>query len=145
MQNILNLKYKTEGQARMEFGAAMAALREEEDKLQALYDRRARYFEEGRQMRNADSLPVRDIMQNDTFMDRMDEMIEDQKLEIQKAEAVVEEKRQVLTIEMQERKMHERLREKAFEQYLEDEKRAEAVESDQRSSFVYGERIRGEA
>ena len=37
--------------------------------------------------------------------------------------------------------MQERLREKAFEEFLEEEKKAEFKEMDQRTSFTYGQRI----
>ena len=138
MQSILDLKYKTEGQAKTEFGLARRALIEEEDKLAELYARKERYFEEGRKMRESDALPVMEIMQNDSFMERMDELIEAQKLAVKRAEDFVEEKRVILTNEMQERQMQERLRERAFEQFIADEKAAEYKEIDERSSFVYG-------
>ena len=138
MQSILDLKYKTEGQAKTEFGLARRALIDEEEKLAALYARKERYFEEGRKMRESDALPVMEIMQNDSFMERMDELIEEQKLAVKRAEDFVEEKRLILTNEMQERQMQERLRERAFEQFIADEKAAEYKEIDERSSFVYG-------
>ena len=89
-------------------------------------------------MRESDALPVMEIMQNDSFMERMDELIEAQKLAVKRAEDFVEEKRVILTNEMQERQMQERLRERAFEQFIADEKAAEYKEIDERSSFVYG-------
>ena len=140
MQSILDLKYKTEGQAKTEFGIAQRALNEEIEKLNGLYARKEAYFQAGRDMREAKSLPVREIMVNDAFMERMDEMIEQQIKAVQYAEDVVEEKRAILTREVQERKMQERLRERAYEQYLADEKAAEFKENDERSAFVYGQR-----
>ena len=138
MQSILDLKLKTEGQAKTEFGLARRALIEEEEKLAALYARREKVLEESRRMREEEALPVRDIMETDRFIERLDDMITEQKLAIIRAEDVVEEKRRLLEIEMQERKMQERLREKAFEQFLRDERIAEYKEIDERSSFVYG-------
>ena len=138
MQSILDLKLKTEGQAKTEFGLARRALIEEEEKLAALYARRENVLEESRRMREEEALPVRDIMETDRFIERLDDMITEQKLAIIRAEDVVEEKRRLLEIEMQERKMQERLREKAFEQFLRDERIAEYKEIDERSSFVYG-------
>ena len=138
MQSILDLKLKTEGQAKTEFGLARRALIEEEEKLEALYARKERFFEESRKMREEASLPVRDIMEIDRFMETLDDMIAAQKLAIIRAEEVVEEKRRLLEVEMQERKMQERLREKAFEKFRRDERLAEYKEIDERSSFVYG-------
>ena len=138
MQSILDLKLKTEGQAKTEFGLARRALIEEEEKLEALYARKEAFFEESRRMRKEQALPVRDIMEIDRFMETLDDRIEEQKQAIRRAEEAVEEKRRLLEIEMQERKMQERLREKAFEQFKKDERIAEYKEIDERSSFVYG-------
>ena len=143
MQSILDLKLKTEGQAKTEFGLARRALIEEEEKLEALYARKERFFEESRKMREKEALPVRDIMEIDRFMETLDDMIEAQKQAIVRAEQAVEEKRQILEVEMQERKMQERLREKAFEQFMKDERTAEYKEIDERSSFVYGKSAGG--
>ena len=140
MQSILDLKYKTETQAKSEFGMANAELSRQEEALNSLILRRRFYFEEGKRLRESKSLPLTDIMQNDYFISCMDEAINEQKENVKKAEEAVEEKRVKLTVEMQERKIQEKLREKAFESYLADEKRAEALETDQRSSFIYGRR-----
>ncbi|MBR0091879.1 MAG: flagellar export protein FliJ [Lachnospiraceae bacterium] len=140
MQSILDLKYKTEGQAKTEFGIAQRELNEEIAKLDELYARKEAYFQAGRSMRGSDALPVMEIMQNDAWLERMDDMIEQQIKQVQYAEQVVEEKRAILTVEVQERKMQERLREKAYEQFLMDEKAAEFKENDERSAFVYGQK-----
>lgn len=140
MQSILDLKYKTETQAKSEFGMANVELSRQEEALNSLILRRRFYFEEGKRLRESKSLPLTDIMQNDYFISCMDEAINEQKENVKKAEEAVEEKRVKLTMEMQERKIQEKLREKAFESYLADEKRAEALETDQRSSFIYGRR-----
>ena len=140
MQSIIDLKYKTETQAKSEFGMANVELSRQEEALNSLILRRRFYFEEGKRLRESKSLPLTDIMQNDYFISCMDEAISEQKENVKKAEEAVEEKRVKLTVEMQERKIQEKLREKAFESYLADEKRAEALETDQRSSFIYGRR-----
>ena len=140
MQSILDLKYKTETQAKSEFSMANAELSRQEEALDALIFRRSCYFEEGKRLRESESLPLTDIMRNDYFLSCMDEAINEQKENVKRAEEAVEEKRVKLTAEMQERKIQEKLREKAFESYLAYEKRAEALETDQRSSFIYGRR-----
>ena len=68
----------------------------------------------------------------------MKDFIEDQKLEVKKAEDALEEERLKLVEMMQERKMYEKLRERAFERYLEEEKHEESVQNDERNSYVYG-------
>ena len=139
MQSILDLKLKTEGQAKMEFGAAQFALNQEIDALNALIARKERYIDEGRMMREKGGMSVLDIVANDDYILRMDGIIEAQRVNVKKAEEVVEAARAKLNREMQERKMQERLRERAFEDWIEEEKRNEAKEVDERSSFVYGQ------
>ena len=136
MQSILNIKLKTEDQARMEFGAAKHRLDLETDRLEQLMERRRQYLEEGRDLQK-DRLKVHEIIDNRQYVKTMDELIEQQKLNIRKAEKAVEEARIKLTVVMQERK----LREKAFEEFVQEQKEAEARETDQRSSFTYGQRI----
>ena len=140
MQSILNIKLKTEDQARMEFGAAKHRLDLETDRLEQLIERRRQYLEEGRDLQK-DRLKVHEIIDNRQYVKTMDELIEQQKLNIRKAEKAVEEARIKLTVVMQERKMQEKLREKAFEEFVQEQKEAEARETDQRSSFTYGQRI----
>ena len=65
MQSILDLKYKTETQAKSEFGMANVELSRQEEALNSLILRRRFYFEEGKRLRETKSLPLTDIMQND--------------------------------------------------------------------------------
>jgi flagellar FliJ protein len=140
MQSILNIKLKTEDQARMEFGAAKHRLDLENDRLEQMMEKRLGYLEEGRDLQK-DRLKVHEIIDNRQYMKTMDDLIEQQKQTIRKAEKAVDVARIRLTTVMQERKMQEKLREKAFETFVQDEKEAEARETDQRSSFTYGQRI----
>ena len=139
MQSILNIKYQLETQAKIEVGRAQMRLNEEQEKLQALIDRKAAYLEEGRRMREK-ALSVNDLRDNRNAMLIMDELIAAQKIEVRKAEEAVERARAKLTEIMQERKMHEKLKEKALLEFLEEEKRAEAKVVDELTSYTYGQR-----
>ena len=139
MQSILNIKYQFETQAKMEVGRAQMRLGEEEDKLQKLIDRKNAYLEEGRQMRKR-ALNVNDLRDNRNAMLIMDEMIMAQRLEVARAEEALEEARAKLTEIMQERKMHEKLKEKALLQFLDEEKAAEFKVVDELTSYTYGQR-----
>ena len=48
--------------------------------------------------------------------------------------------RQKLTGLMQERKMHEKLKEHAFEAFMQDEKKREGKEVDELTSYTYGQK-----
>lgn len=139
MQNILDIKNKLEDQAKMEYAAARAELTEEEEKLLLLEERKEAYLEEGRRLRG-EKLKIRDIRDNKTALTSMDEYIRDQKLRITAAQRKLEAARQKLTEVMQERKTHEKLREKAFEQFLMDEKATEGKEIDELTSYLYGQK-----
>lgn len=143
MQNILNLKYKLEEQAKMEFAAARRRLTEEEEKLDLFYRRRDSYEEEGRRLRE-DTLEVLDILDNRNAILQMEEFIELQKIEVAKAEDALEVERQKLQEVMQERKVQEKLREKAFEAFMKEENAKESKEIDELVSYTYGQRRRSQ-
>ena len=117
MQSILEVKKKLEEQAKNEFAAARAALNEEEDKLEQLKKRKEAYEDEGRALRE-DTLNIMDIIENKEALLRMDEFIADQQLNVKRAEDRMEEARLALQTAMQESKTQDKLREKAFEQFM---------------------------
>lgn len=141
MQSILNLKYKMEEQAKMEFAAARMRLDEEEEKLSRLFGRKASYEEEGRRLREH-NLNVQDIMDNKNAILQMNDYIENQKIEVHRAEDELERKRRKLQVVIQERKVQEKLREKAFEEFIKEENSAENKEVDELTSYTYGQRRR---
>lgn len=139
MQSILNIKYQLENQAKMDLGRAQVRLMEEEEKLQTLIDRKEAYLEEGRRMR-CKTLHVSELRDNSNAVSVMDEMIDRQKEQVAKAEEAVEAARVRLQEVMQERKMHERLKEKALEQFRREENAAEFKSVDELTSYTYGQR-----
>lgn len=139
MQSILNIKYQLENQAKMDLGRAQVRLMEEEEKLQTLIDRKEAYLEEGRRMRSK-TLHVSELRDNSNAVSVMDEMIDRQKEQVAKAEEAVETARVRLQEVMQERKMHERLKEKALEQFRREENAAEFKSVDELTSYTYGQR-----
>ena len=139
MQSILNIKLKMEEQAKMQFAQAQAKVNEEEAKLQALIDRKDGYETELKEMlqKKLDLLKI-DELQNAVI--RMEEYITDQRQEVDKAIRVLEKERQKLTEVMIERKSHEKLKENAFEQFLQDLSSAEGKEVDELTSYTYGQK-----
>ena len=135
MQSLLNIQYQLESQAKMDLGRAQMHLNEEEEKLQILIDRKEAYLEEGRLMRS-DRLHIMDLKDNRNAVLIMDEMIDRQREQVALAQKVVEEARKKLQEVMQERKMHEKLREKAFVEFVREEHKA----VDELTSYTYGQR-----
>lgn len=143
MQNILNIKYKLEEQAKTEFMLANQILREEEEKLLKLADRKHGYEENVRNLLQS-HLDVEQIRENQDAVVRMEEFIKVQEKKVKEAEKQVELKSQKLTELMQERKAQEKLKEKAFEVFLQEENARESKEIDELVSFTYGRKQREE-
>ena len=70
----------------------------------------------------------------------MDEYIREQEKRVQKAQELLERARVRLQEVMMERKTHEKLREKAFEEFLQEESRRESKEIDELTSYTYGQK-----
>ncbi len=140
MQSILNIKQKTESQTKMEFAMAQAELNKQLDILDEYVRRKAQYLQEAEDLRNAESLKIQDILDNQYATAQMDVMIKAQSQVVQQYEAQVEKVRVKLTRNIQERKMQEVLRDRAFAEFLEEQKQEEYKENDQRTSFTYGQR-----
>lgn len=143
MQNILNIKYKLEDQAKTEFMLANQILREEEEKLENLKERKAGYEEEVRRLLQK-NLQVERIKENQEAIVRMGEFIIEQMARVKEAQYQVDLKAEKLTELRQERKAQEKLKEKAFENFLQEENARESKEIDELVSFTYGRRQREE-
>lgn len=139
MQSILDIKIKMETQAKQEFSAAQNALDEEEQRLAALYERQADYEEESRRLLTG-VLNVRDIEDNKNALLMMEQYIAQQKHQVKRAQDRVEWARTQLAEVMKERKMHETLKEKAFESFLQEENRQEGKAVDELTSYTYGQK-----
>ena len=139
MQSILDIKLKMETQAKQDFSAARAALDREEDFLRQLIDRKKGYEVRAAQLL-AGTLDVQKIEENKAAILSMEGFIRDQRERVKEAEKRLEQARMRLTEVMQERKTHENLKEKAFDQFLAEEKRQEGKEVDELTSYVYGQR-----
>ena len=137
LQSVLNLKTRLEELQRNSFAAARRRVDEEEEKLNMLYGRLSFYEEKGRGMLT-DALHVRDIIEKEHAISIFKEFIEDQKIEVKKAEELLEVERLKLVEAIKDRKTYERLREKAYDEYVEEEKREEGIVNDEHNSYVYG-------
>lgn len=140
MQSVLNIKMKMETQAKQAFGMAKAKLDEEQEKLELIKQRKAAYEEEARQLLQND-LKVREILDAKSAILRMDEYLVEQQKQVALAEAEMEKARDNLKEVMIERKTQETLREKAFNEYMQEENRAESKQIDQLTSYTYGQKM----
>ena len=130
MQSVLNIKQQTENQTKMEFALAQNELNQQLDILDEYVKRKERYLREAEELRNEDSLKLQDILDNQYATAQMDVMIKQQSMVVKQYEERVEKVRVKLTRNVQERKMQESLRERAFAEFLEEQKQEEAKEND---------------
>lgn len=143
MQNILNIKLKTEEQAKTEFMVANQHLREEEEKLEALQERKKEYEKQAREFLTQ-KLQVDKIRETNEAIVRMGEFIQNQASQVEEARIQAQQKSEKLASLMQERKAQEKLKDKAFEEFVQEENAKEGKEIDELVSFTYGKRRREE-
>lgn len=136
MQNILNIKYKLETQAKTEFSIAAAALSREEEKLEALRQRKRAYERKARELASG-RLDFLEIRTNRTAIEIMKEAIRNQILAVHVAERNVENARRHLQEVMTERKTHEILKDKAFEEFKKEVEKEESKVVDELVSFTH--------
>lgn len=141
MQNILEVKYKLETQAKTAFAQAAAALREEEEKLENLNQRRAAYEREARGLLE-DRLEVAKIQECQRAIVVMRGVIRSQTVNVRVAQRNLESARLRLNEVMKDRKTHEKLKEREFEEFLREEERAESKAIDELVSFTFGNKLR---
>ena len=143
LQNVLDIKYRIEDQARAVFAAAQAKLDEEEHKRDLLIERRVEYEQKGRNLRE-DVLNPYDMRDNDRAIENIKGQIKEQEKNVEAARKGVEQARMQLTDAMQERKIHEKLKENSFVEFMHEVNAAESKEIDELVSYTYGEHIKAD-
>lgn len=136
MQNILDIKYKLEDQAKQEYMTVQARLNEEKERLQDLEDRKAAYFTQYRILLQ-ERLDILEIETCKNAIILMDEYIHNQQLVVARVEKELEQAIRKMNEAMQERKIHEKLREKQWETFLQELSQEEMKEIDQLISYQY--------
>ncbi len=88
------------------------------------------------------NLNFRDIDDNQLARMQTDEAIKEQREAIKRAEDVLEKARVKMAEAVMERKTYEKLREKAFQEFVAEENRAEGKSIDELTSFTHGQKIK---
>ena len=139
MQNILDIKMKLESQAKIAYGIANQKYMEEQRKLQEIILRRNSY-EKILKESMMGTIDVRQVSHARADVNTMKTLMRRQMIEVHKAERVLEDARKALNEVMMERKTHEKLKEKAFEQFKAELNAEESKEIDQLVSYTYSNR-----
>ena len=136
MQNILDIKMKLESQAKISYGIANQKYMEEQKKLQEIVLRRASY-EKILKESMVGKIDVRQVSHARADVNTMKTLMRRQMMEVHKAERILEDARKALNDIMIERKTHEKLKEKAFEEFKAEINAEESKEIDQLVSYTY--------
>lgn len=139
MQNILDIKMKLESQAKIAYGIANQKYLDEQQKLQEIILRRTGY-EKILKESMMGKIDVKQVSRAREDVNTMKTIMRRQMIEVHKAERALEDARRALNEIMQERKTHERLKEKALEEFKKELKAEESKEIDQLVSYTYNNR-----
>ena len=136
MQNILELKQKLEEQEKANFGMATAKFNEEQQKLKDLMIKQAGYERRLRDL-SVGAIDIKEIKTCKNAISSMKVALRDQMIALSKAQKAMDVARKKLNEVMMERKMHEKLREHAFEEFLDEIDYEEGKITDELVSYSY--------
>ena len=136
MQSILDIKCKLENQAKIAYSLANNKLQEEQNKLREILERRAFYEKEAKELVSG-TIDVKRLRENKNAIDVIKTKQRDQMMNVHVAEKNVEAARKHLNDVIMERKTHERLKEKAFEEFKQEQLYMENKEIDELVSYSY--------
>lgn len=143
MQNILDIKYKLEEQAKQNYMEVRARLNAAEEELRHLEERSWQYMAAYKVL-VSDRLDVLEIEQCKNAIILMEEYISNQQSVIQSIELELEEAVRRMNEAMKDRKIHEKLKENQFELFKQELNKEEEKEIDQLVSYQYNNRNSGE-
>lgn len=136
MQNILNIKQKLETQAQMAYSIANQKYLDEQKVLQQYLIRRVGYEKKLKEAVQG-NLDLEEVAHARANVNDMKTIVRRQMMNVHTAEKEMEDARAALNEVMQERKVQEKLREKAFEEFKQELAAAETKEIDELVSYTY--------
>jgi len=136
MQNILEIKYKIESQAKSHYSNMQAKLNEEQEKLEAMFAHKKELEDHYRELAMG-SLNVRELTEGRNAIEYQRKAIKAQLVEVKVAQKNLDIARARLNEVMKDRKTHEKLRENAFEEFLQELSAEEKKEIDELVSYKY--------
>lgn len=139
MQNILELKEKLEEQQKIAFRNASARLSEEQDILRGLFIQNGGY-ERRLKESQTDTIDLQKITFLRNAIEIMKVKIREQMFAVKRAETALEAERVKLDEAIKDRKIQEKLKEHAFEDFKKEISAQESKEIDELVSFTYGRR-----
>lgn len=136
MQSVLDIKYRLEDQAKGAYAAAKIHYEEELERKNRLEEQKKEY-EWALQKLMLDRLDFREIQFTKAGIEALEEAIRKQKRAVAIAQHEMEAASEKLRELMVERKTHEKLKEKALEEYHKESLDAEMKETDEIVSYRF--------
>lgn len=136
LQNVLNLKYKMEEQTKSAFSNAMLTVNIEEEKLNTLYKQKKKYEDIYRELAQGVVKPF-DLQYAKACIDSSADKIKKQAAVLKAAQKNLEVARYRLNEAVKERKIHEKLKENAFEVFKQELNESEKKEIDELVSYRF--------
>ena len=140
LQNILSIKEKMETQAKQRFAEAKRKLDLEEEALERLNRKREEIEKHAGEVLQGD-LDLHEIEDSQISRIICDQRIEEQKHRINRATLELEDARAELEDAVKERKTHEKLKEKQFDEFVREENRSESKSIDELTTYTYGQKV----
>ena len=137
MQSLLNIKEKLEEQEKTAYGLAKATLNEEERRLAEFVAKKNRYIEEKR-VEMSSSIHVQELTLLEHAIKSMEYRVEEQVLVVRRAEKAVMLAQTRLENAMKERKIQEKLKEHALDEFKLELEAKEQQEINELVSFRFG-------
>ncbi len=140
MQNILSIKEKMETQAKQSFADAKRRLDAELETLEELLIKKREIEKHAVEVLQGD-LDMHEIEDSQMARIIIDQKIAEQRTNISRAEIALENARSQLEEAVKERKTHEKLKEKQFDEFVREENRAESKTIDELTTYTYGQKV----
>ena len=137
MQSLLNIKEKLEEQEKTAYGLAKATLNEEERRLAEFVAKKNRYIEEKR-VEMSSAIHVQELTLLEHAIKSMEYRVEEQVLVVKQAERAVMVAQARLENAMKERKIQEKLKEHALDEFKLELEAEEQQEINEFVSFRFG-------
>ena len=140
MQNILSIKEKMETQAKQAFADAKRKLDLEQEALDRLFRKKEEIERHAVEVLQGD-LDLHEIEDSQMARIIIDQRIEEQKHRVNRATLELETTRALLEEAVKERKTHEKLKEKQFDEFVREENRTESKTIDELTTYTYGQKV----
>jgi flagellar FliJ protein len=142
LQPVLNVKRQVEDNIKNELGKAVRKLEEEKQKLTALVNALDGIVAEFNDKTRKTT--VSKLILYNAYLSLLDLKIKQQKVNVNKASVNVDKIREELILAMKERKIMEKLKERRYELFLNDQKAAEQKTNDELAGYMHRNGTTGE-